>query len=261
MKLPKPTRNNYFSLPMEEMYFSASQVKEFLSCSARAVAKIRGEWSEKPGTALIIGSYVDAAFDGPKTFQKWKADHPEIYKRDGTLKSDYVRADEMVQRARRDSVFMEYMRGRKQTIKTGVIAGVPFKCKFDVYRKGERIVDLKTVKDMKPVYIPGQGRVDFASGWLWPLQLSIYQYIEGNHLPCFLAVITKEEPPEIEIVQIEQERLDTEIAYLKEKLPMFNAMKMGIIEPERCENCAYCRATKKLTGPKMLEELEFDISE
>lgn len=256
MKLPKPTRNNYFSLPMEETYFSASQVKEFLSCSARAVAKIRGEWSQPPGPSLLIGSYVDAAFDGPKTFQNWKAEHPEIYKRDGTLKSDYVRADEMVKRAKRDPVFMKYMRGRKQTIKTGEIVGVPFKCKFDVYRKGERIVDLKTAKDFKPVYLPEQGRVDFASAWNWPLQGAIYQYIEGNHLPFYLAVITKEEPPGIAVIQIEQERLDTEIAYLKEKLPMFNAMKQGIIEPERCENCAYCRATRKLIEPMLLEEFQ-----
>lgn len=256
MKLPKPTRNNYFSLEMEQMYFSASQVKEFLSCSARAVAKMRGEWSEKPGQALMIGSYVDAAFDGPKTFQKWKSEHPEIYKRDGTLKSDYVRAGEMVQRARCDPLFMEYMRGRKQTIKVGEIAGIPFKCKFDVYRKGERIVDLKTAKDFKPVYLPEQGRVDFASAWNWPLQMAVYQYIEGNHLPCYLAVITKEDPPSIAVIQVEQERLDTEIAYLKEKLPMFNAMKQGIIEPERCENCAYCRATRKLTRPMLLEEFQ-----
>ena len=256
MKLPKPTRNNYFDLPMEEMYFSASQVKEFLSCSARAVAKIRGEWAQPPGPALMIGSYVDAAFDGPKTFQKWKSEHPEIYKRDGTLKADYVRADEMVQRARRDTLFMEYMRGRKQTIKVGEIAGIPFKCKFDVYRKGERIVDLKTAKDFKPVYIPGQGRVDFASAWNWPLQMAIYQEIENNGLPCFLNVISKEDPPDIATIRIPQERLDTEIAYLKEKLPMFNAMKQGIIEPERCENCAYCRATRKLTEPMLLEEFQ-----
>ena len=98
--------------------------------------------------------------------------------------------------------------------------------------------------------------MDFASAWNWPLQGAIYQYIEGNHLPFYLAVITKEDPPAIAVIQVEQERLDTEISYLKEKLPMFNAMKQGIIEPERCENCAYCRATRKLAEPMLLEEFQ-----
>ena len=256
MKLKKPTKNNYFSPEMEQTYFSASQVKQFMSCEARALAQIRGEWNPAPGQALMVGSFVDAAFDGPKAFERFKAEHRELYKRDGMLKSEYIRAADMVLRARQDAVFMEFMRGQKQKILTGSIYGIPFKCKLDVYRKGERIVDLKTTKDMQPLYKPGEGRLSFADYWLWPLQMAIYQHIEGNQLPCYLAVITKEDPPDIAVIQVEQEKMDAEMDFLRAKLPRYDAIKKGLIEPERCENCAYCRATRKLSGVKLLSEFE-----
>lgn len=31
--------------------------------------------------------------------------------------------------------------------------------------------------------------------------------------------------------------------------PLYDAIKQGIIEPERCEKCEYCRKTKVLEVP------------
>lgn len=257
MKKIKLTKNNYYSAEANWEYMSASFVKEMMSCEARAIAEMRGEWERPQITALMVGSFVDAAFDGPKTFQYWLDENSAcLVKRGGGLKAEYARAAEMVDRAKQDAVFMEFMRGQKQKILTGSIDGIPFKCKLDVYRKGERIVDLKTTKDMQPMYKPGEGRLSFADYWLWPLQMAIYQYIEGNHLPCYLAVITKEDPPDIAVIQVEQEKMDAEIDFLRSKLPRYNAVKMGLIEPDRCENCAYCRATRKLDGVRLLSEFE-----
>jgi hypothetical protein len=115
------------------------------------------------------------------------------------------------------------------------------------------------VKDLKSVYKPGQGRLNFAAAWNWPLQLAIYQAIEGNRLPCYLAVITKEDPPAVELVQIPQETLDAELEYLKAKLPRFDAIKQGVIEPNRCEDCAFCRQTKRLTGPRSLADFDEEV--
>jgi hypothetical protein len=42
---------------------------------------------------------------------------------------------------------------------------------------------------------------------------------------------------------------------LAEKLPYFDAIKQGVIDPPRCEHCAYCRATKKQSGPISLDDL------
>lgn len=248
----KLTDSNYHSIEANREYWSASQVKTFLDCPARAMAELSG-WKQPASKALQIGSFVDAAFDGEDAFTSFIAENPDMFKRDGSLKADFAKAEQMVSRAEQDGVFMKFMDGEKQSIKTGFIDGIPFRIKMDVYLPGERIVDLKTVKDLKPLYRPGEGRLSFAEYWRWTLQMAIYQEIEGNRLPCFLAVITKEDPPGIQIVQIEQEKLDAELAFLKNKLPYFNAIKTGIIEPDRCEECAYCRESRKLTGPVMLD--------
>ena len=248
---------NYFSPRANRIYFSASQVKQFKKCEAMAMAEIRGKYQRPASQALMVGSYVDAALTGD--LDGWKSVHPEILKRDGSLKAEFVQAQEMVDRARQDHVFKEYLKGRHQAIMTGKIFGVPFKAKFDVLRP-DRIVDLKTVKDMQPVYLPGQGRVDFATAWDWPLQMAIYQKLveinKGVKLPCYLAVITKETPADIAVIQVEQERMDAEMAWLEQALPRYEAIKSGLIEPERCCQCAYCRETNKLTGPVMLAEYE-----
>ena len=253
----KLTKNNYFSKGYAKRYFSASQVKQFKRCEAMAMAEIRGDYVRPAGQALMIGSYVDEALTG--NLEKWKAEHPEILKKDGTLKAEFVQAEAMVARAKEDRLFREFLKGRKQAIRTAKIFGVPFKAKLDVLRP-ERIVDLKTVKDMQPVYLPGQGRVDFATAWDWPLQMAIYQKIieenGGGKLPCYLAVITKETPSDIAVIQIEQERMDAEMAWLEQALPRYEMIKAGEIEPERCGCCAYCRETHRLTGPVMLGEYD-----
>lgn len=115
------TKKNYHSKEANRAYWSASFVKAMLRCPAAAMAME----PEEPSTALLVGSYVDAFFEG--TLDSFKADHPELFKRDGTLKADYLQAEEMIERARSDKVFMEYMQGRKQIIKTGTIGGLPFK--------------------------------------------------------------------------------------------------------------------------------------
>ena len=251
------TPENYYSQEADLDYFSASQIKSFKKCEARTMAKLAGLWTYPPSTALTVGQYVDESLTGD--LEAWLPKHPEILKRDGTLKADFECARLMVERAMRDELFMDYMDGDHQAILTAKIFGAPFKAKFDVLAK-DRIVDLKTVRDMNPVYMPGQGRVDFATAWDWPLQMAIYQKLYevnlGVKLPCYLAVITKETPCDIAVIQVEQERMDAEMAWLETALPRYEAIKDGVIEPERCGHCAYCRETKVLDGPRMLGEYE-----
>ena len=252
------TAENYYTREADRQYWSASLVKEFLSCPARAVAKLNGEWTQPMNDALLVGSYVDAWFEGKEAFAHFVAEHPELYKRDGSLKSQFQKANDMIERATQDEVFMAYMEGDKQVIKTGTLFGVPFKAKFDAFLPGQRITDLKTVKDMKPMYIPEMGRVSPVQAWKWDIQMALYSAIEGNDLPTFLAIVTKESPPDLYLVEISKAERDACMEFLAEKMPLFDAMKRGIVEPTRCENCEYCRATKKLTGPITLSELEFD---
>ena len=141
---------NYFSRESEIMYMGSTQLKRFMKCEAATMARINGEWRDEPGVAMLVGSYVDAHFSG--TMAQFKANTPQIFKRDGELKSEYIAANQIIRVIEDDPLMMEYLEGEKQTIMTGEIAGVPFKVKFDAYIPGVRIVDQKTMKDFKPVW-------------------------------------------------------------------------------------------------------------
>lgn len=254
--------DTYYSREANLAFWSASQVKAFLKCEASALAEIRGLYEPKDTTALLVGGFIDAYVDGLQSFARFNEAHPEIYKRDGTLKAEFSKARAMIDRMEHDPVFMEYLSGEKQTIWTGEIAGLPFKAKLDVYEEGSRIVDLKTVKDLDPVYVPGQGRLAYYDAWNWPLQLAIYQELvrqnTGERLPAYLAVVTKEDPPTLDLVEIPQWRIDAELEFLESIMPRLDAIKTGIIEPERCEHCAWCRETKTITGPRTIERIDVE---
>lgn len=252
------TPENYYSNEANWAYFSTSQIKTFADCPARAMAELRGDYVRPETNALLIGSYVDAYFEG--TLGQFMTEHPEVFKRDGNLKAEFHHANAMIERAEADPVFMEYMQGEKQVIRTGEIDGYPFKIKIDVLHP-ERIVDLKTAKDFKPVYKPGEGRMSFIEAYGYTLQGGIYQAIEGQNKPFYIAAVTKEEMPDIAVIQIGQEYMDAEMKLLRQNLPFYDAVKQGVIEPPRCEHCAWCKATRRLTGPISIDEFEMTYYE
>lgn len=60
----KLTAENYYSPEANREYMSASQIKQFMKCPAAAMAELRGEYERPTTSALLIGSYVDACFEG-----------------------------------------------------------------------------------------------------------------------------------------------------------------------------------------------------
>lgn len=240
------TNENYFSLENEMKYFGSSQFKSFMNCEAQTMAKLKGEYKQEQSTALLVGSYVDAHFD--KSLDIFKAQHPEIFTKSGDLKAEYRHAEYIIERIERDEMFMRYMNGGHQEIMTGELFGAPWKIKIDSYHKGKCIVDLKTMKDFKPIWQDGQGKIPFVEAWGYDIQAAIYQAIEGNNLPFFIAGATKERPePDIAIISIPQEEIDIALDIVKAHIDRFKAVKAGEIEPHRCEECEYCRRTKKLS--------------
>jgi len=248
------TAENYFSPEAEQVYMGSTQFKRFMDCEARALAVLRGEWKEEESTALLVGSYVDAHFS--RTLDLFKAQHPEIFKKDGTLKSDYEHANYIIQRIERDEMMMRYLSGGVQTIMTGEIEGVPFKIKIDSYHAWKCLVDQKIVKDFEPVWDVEQRRwVPFVEYWGYDNQAAIYTEIERQNrgpgaepLPFLIAAATKEKPePDLAIILIPQERVEVCLDVVRAYAPRFQAIKQGLEEPRRCEKCDYCRATKKLT--------------
>ena len=142
------TAENYFSKEANMEYMSASQFKAFNSCEAAALAELNGEYEREITTSLLVGSYVDAHFE--KTLDIFKAKHPEIFTKAGDLKAEYKQAEKIIERIERDELFMQYMSGEKQVIKTGEIDGVKFKIKMDSYHENDKIVDMKIMKDFEP---------------------------------------------------------------------------------------------------------------
>lgn len=245
----KLTTENYFSAEANQQYMSVSQFKSFLKCPAAALAELRGKYQRAQTTALLVGSYVDAWFSGE--MEQFKAEHPEIFKRDGTLKAEYAQADQIIARVSRDEMFMEYMSGDKQVIMTGEIEGVPFKIKIDSLLP-DRITDLKIVRDFETIYDPDFcSRVPWWVYWKYDLQGGAYQEIVRQNLtkslPFFLAAATKENVTDYNIYHIVQDDLDVALQTVKDNIVRFDAMKKGIIPANRCECCDYCRTTKKLT--------------
>ena len=251
----KLTNENYFSVEADREYMSVSQYKLWLDCPARAKATINREYIQPMTKALLVGSYVDSHFEG--TLDKFKEEHPEIFNsRTGELKTDYKQAEEIIKRCESDELFMEYMSGEKQVIKTGEIDGVPVKIKIDSYHPNKMIVDLKILRSCERIM--GQSPISF---WKYDLQGAIYQYIEGKQLPFFLAIATKETVTDIEIVKVEQSDMDDALADFKKNIHRFNAMKKGEIEAFGCGRCDYCKSRKKLVAPISSDDLGFTEQE
>lgn len=242
--------SNYYSDEMNDKYFSVSQYKQFCRCEAQAMAHYKYPKSE----ALLVGSYVDAYYEG--TLDKFRNENPEIFLKNGGLKAAYRQAEKIIERCEADEMFSYYMSGEKQVIKTGEIDGVPFKIKMDSYHPGEMIVDLKVMKSFRPI-----NGIPVPEYWNYTLQAAVYQYIEGNNLPVYLAMVTKDDIPDIAIVEIHQEDMDIEIDNLRKRIHRFQDIKEGKIEPERCGICNYCKMTKRLTTPIFPEELGLSNNE
>lgn len=254
----KLTQANYHTIEANKAYWSVSQFKAFQTCPASAMAQLTGEYIRPETDALLMGSYVDAYFSDLATLDAFTANHADqLFTKKGELRSQYRKADEAIQRAERDEVFMEYMDGEKQKIMTAELFGLPWKVKIDVLHD-DKIVDLKYMRDMGSVYMDGE-RKPFVQAYGYDLQGYIYQQIveqnTGKHLPFYLAVITKEDPADIELIHIGDKFLNVNKGMVEHYLPIYDSIKKGLTDPERCGSCAYCRQSKKLKKSIEFEDL------
>ena len=240
------TNENYYSPEANHKYMSVSSYKSFTKCEAATMAELRGEWVRPKTTALLVGSYVDAWFEG--TLDDFRSENPEIFKRDGTLKADYAQAEEIIKRVQEDELFMEYMSGEKQRIFTANIFGVPWKIKVDSLMP-DKIVDLKVMRSMERI----MGK-SFVEHWEYDLQMAVYAEVvkqaTGKELETYLAVVTKQTPSDLEVIHIPQWRREELLEDVKRHLPRIIRLKTGEDKlAERCGVCEYCRSTKKLAEP------------
>lgn len=246
-RLLKLTESKYYSLLADQQYFSVSQFKSFLRCEAATMAYLRGEYQRETTTALLVGSYVDANFEG--TLEQFKAENPQIFKKDGSLKAEFSKAEEIIEKIKSDPLFMKFLSGEKQKIITFKEFGANWKIKMDSYIKDVCIADLKTARDIKGL-----------PKWRYDYQGAVYQRgVEKKtkkKLPFYLAVATKEDIVELGIFQIPQSTLDLALEEVAEVMPRLIEVKAGKIEPTRCEECDYCKRTRKTVIRNYNELLE-----
>ena len=240
------TNENYFSQEASTEFFSVSQYKDMKDCPARAIATMRGEYKPEITKALLIGSYVDAYIEGNEAFEKFKAEHPEIFNsRTGELKVDYQMANTIIDRANNDPLLAEYLSGKKQVIITAEMFGAPWKIKIDSYFPGDKIVDLKVMRSMERI----MGK-SFVEHWGYDIQMAVYSEVEHiatgkERLDTYLAVLTKEEPSDVGVIHVPAWRRKECLEEVKRDMPRLIAYKKGDIEAPGCGVCPYCRSKKK----------------
>lgn len=262
------TAENYYSTEANLEYMSVSQFKDFngtygkIACEFEAVEKMYGRWQPEKSTALLIGSYVDSYFEG--SLELFKKENPEIFTQKGELKAPFKKAEEIIARIERDQYFMRYLSGEKQKTMTFELFGVPWKIKMDSYLPGVAVVDLKvmaSITDLK--WVRDLGYLDFVRYWGYDIQGAVYQkgveIVTGKKLPFYIAAATKENEPDIRIIQITQNYLDEALHVVEANLPRIMRVKSGEVPPDKCELCDCCRHHRVLSAPISINDLTASI--
>lgn len=239
---------NYYSDNANNEYMSYSQFKDFIKCPAYAMAKLKGEWQDECSDSLLVGSYVDSWLDGD--LDKFREEHPEIYNtRTGELKANFKQAEELCKIIKQDEFIYRLLKGKRQVIITGSIAGVKFKGKIDSLLD-DYIVDGKVLKDCEDIWKNGE-KLPFykANGYDWQgaIYKTLYQQMTGKDLPFRLAVITKEKTPDKRVFEFSENTLDDALQEIIAKAPIFASIKRGDEPIYRCECCDYCKSSKYLS--------------
>ena len=268
MQVALNLQTDYYSPEANLRYMSNSQYKDFIDCEAMAVAKMVGEWNPPPTIEMLVGSYVHAWNEGTEALNQFKASTPEMFNKNGSMKAQFLFADQMINTLRNDEFCMAYLKGQKEVIMTAEMFGTEWKIKIDNYLPDGIIVDLKTTKSIwdmmwNPFY---NCKVSFIENYAYFTQFAIYLEIEriaSGHdywLTPYIVAVSKETPPDKAVISLyDEERIASELLRIEGNMPHILAVKRGDIKPVRCGKCAYCRATSRVDRVISYRELEGGI--
>lgn len=260
------SRDNYYSNDIDWQYVSVSQYKEFMKCSAAALAKLKGEWEPSSDPKpLLVGNFVHSYFESPEAHEQFieenKAKMFSSRKPFGLLK-DFQVAERMIEKMEQDQFFQFLYQGEKEHILTDTLFGTEWKARIDCLNIEQGyFVDIKTTADMhKSFYSARYGyRVSFVEEYGYVLQMAVYkQLLEqefGKEFTPYIYAVSKESPPNIAALRIDPMKLEFELDQLEQNIDHVLAIKNGQEKPVRCERCEYCRHTKQVTGFIEIDEL------
>ena len=246
---------------------STSQFKAFMKCPAAIMAEINGEIKPENKDSYTEGHMFEAIVSGNE--ELFYMQHPEIIssqgKTKGNVKSNYQKVVNAAESFNRQRIFCDIVkRCKKQVLVTGVISGVKFRCLLDLYdpETGE-IFDTKCMKDFKDTYSADEGRrVSWWEVWGYHYQAAIYSELAcqtfGKATTFSLLAATKEDVPDVAWIEFDNGYLRNILDIVEEAAPMYQAIKDGLIDGERCEICSYCRSSKIIRKPEIIQTGEIN---
>ena len=257
------TDENYFSKEANERFMSVSQFKQGVECEARMVAELKGEYQRPHSTALTVGSYIHSAFESTKVFGDFLLENEKtIVTKNGTLRSEFVQANKMIQTLQDDPFCMYALTGEKENIYTGELFGIEWKIKVDnINHEKLFFSDIKSTKGLYDRYWSNRfGRyVSFVEMYGYDIQMAVYQEIirqnTGQLYLPYIVAVTKENVPDKAIIHFDEETLQSALEFVSERIDSVVAAKAGERPPIACMKCEYCRKIKKLHQTISMYEL------
>lgn len=256
-------QSNYYTNEADNHYLSVSQMKKFAECEARAMAELKGTYTQTPTRAMEIGTYVHAHFDDEQALATLiDENNGSIFKKNGDKYADYHQADEMIAAVKSDELCMFALNGDKEQIFTANVFGADFKCKVDAINHDMKYFsDLKTTQQLdKRMWSDKYNMmVSFVEKYDYVMQMFVYreilQAVTGNYFDPYIVAVTKEDPPNKAVIEIDEERYVFEYEYVETLVKRVLQVKNGEEDAESCGKCSYCRGQKQLKDTIEVAEL------
>lgn len=259
------TSKTYYDHETDKEYLSATWFKKFMACEAQAMFELMNPVELKT-TPLLVGNYVHSYFESKEAHKAFVETYAsDIATRSGTKRSDFKKADSMIERLESTDLFQFFYNGedvKKESIITGELFGTRWKGKIDALNvKKGYFCDLKTTARIDNTFWnpAARERLSWFDEYGYGLQMAAYKKLlqEKYHKPftCYIFAVDKTDTPAVEAFELDPDRFATGLAKIEEYQPRLLQVLSGEVEPERCGHCDYCKATYQPKAFKSIDEI------